>query len=222
MSPTLLTPTHAVEGTLWAVEPARGLPDRCEARVETTFVEMDEAGLPDMVATMDFDAVAPYRRRLATGRRGFALLVDGDYATTGWVSTGKERVNELQRTFRFQPGDAYVWDCVTRADLRGQRLYSAFLTHCIYHLHKDGVPRIWIGSNRENVPSIKGFENAGFRPVVDVNLRRWGPLTVVRFEPQPDAPPHLVEAGRRAMTLPAERRLGNVALGWQQKEWNDG
>ncbi|MFW5943207.1 MAG: GNAT family N-acetyltransferase [Chloroflexota bacterium] len=217
---SMLSPSHAVEGTLWAVEPQRRLPDRCEARVATTFVELAQGELPQMVDAMGFEAVDPYRRRLQTGRRGFALLVDGAYGTTGWVSQGSEGVDELQRTFTFDPDDAYIWDCVTRPDLRGKRLYSAFLSHCIYHLYEEGAPRIWIGSNRENVPSIKGFENAGFRPVVDVNLRRWGPVTFVRFYPDAQAPPHLVEAARRAMTIPAERRLGNVALGYRRGAWD--
>lgn len=203
-------------GTLWTVDFDGDLPPRCEARIATTFVELGKESIAQLTAAMEDPDHDRVRRRLETGRRCFALLVDGDVAAYGWVSYGTEWVNELDRALTFAPEEAYIWDCRTRPELRGQRCYSALLSACIYRLHEEGTPRVWIGSDLDNRPSIKGFANAGFRHVVNLALYHWGRITLLYAQSAPEALPHLVRTARQAATAPYEREIGPVSIGYKR------
>lgn len=201
-------------GTLWALELDTYLPPRCEARIAATFVELDRDSIIEAANAANDSIVDRFRSRLERGRRCFALLVDGGVATYGWVSYGAERVDEMDRTFTFADTDAYIWDCWTHPALRGQRCYSTLLSGCIYRLHREGTPRVWIGADLDNKPSIKGFANAGFHRIVDLTLYRWGRVTLAYTRPAPTAASQAVRAARRATTAPHERRFGPVAIGY--------
>lgn len=202
-------------GTLWALELGTDLPPRCEARVATTFVELDKESIAEVVDATDTSTLDDFRSRLKRGRRCFALLVDDTVGTYGWASYGAERVDEMDRTFTFADDSAYLWDFWTRPALRGQRCYSALLSECIYRLHSEGTPRAWIGADLDNKPSIKGFANAGFHRIVDLTLYHWGRVTLAYTRPPPTAPAHLVRAARQATTAPHERRFGPIAVGYR-------
>jgi hypothetical protein len=79
-------------------------------------------------------------------------------------------------------------------------------------LKEDGVRRFWIGSNLENRPSIKGFENAGFGPAIKVWFAR--PWFVLFFwiTGYPGAPEGLVSAARRAYAGERGLRLGPLVV----------
>lgn len=205
-------------GTLWAVELDSNLPPRCEARIATTLVELDKESLRREDFAFAETATPPtldhFRSRLQSGRRCFALIADGTIATYGWVSYGAERVDEMDRTFKFAADDAYIWDCWTRPALRGQRCYSTLLSECIYRLQSEGTQRVWIGADLNNIPSIKGFANAGFHRVVDLILYRWGRITLAYTRPASSASPLLVRAARAATTASHERRFGPIAIGY--------
>jgi ribosomal protein S18 acetylase RimI-like enzyme len=200
-------------GTLWALEPDAGLPPCYEARIPTTFAELGEKSIPDLIDATPYVDPDTIRGRLTGRRRCVALLTDGAVAAYGWISYGAERVDELDRTLEFASDEAYIWDCHTRPALRGQGCYSALLSECIYLLHAEGTPRIWIGANLDNIPSIKGFANAGFGRVVDLTLYRWGRVTFAYTRSAPAAPPHLVRAARQAISEPYEQQFGPIIAG---------
>jgi GNAT superfamily N-acetyltransferase len=204
------------DGTLWVWDPASGVPPRCQARIEVEFAEVESAEVDRLAAAMN-QSSETVRRRLATGRRCFVLKVADDIAAYGWVTHGVEQVGELERQFNLHPDEAYLWDFATRPSWRGQGLYSALLSHIIYRLHDEGAALVWIGASRQNAPSVKGFENAGFQWVVDVIYRRFWRLTLFTVQPNPSAPAWLVTAADRIMINRRERRFGRFALGYKQK-----
>ncbi len=200
-------------GTLWGLDLAAGPPPRCSARVATRFTALGPADWPALAAAMSLPDTGPVAARCRAERRPFALLVDGAIAAYGWLTRGPETVSEMGRVFNFPEEDAYIWDCRTLEPWRGQRCYSALLSELLYWLNADGVGRVWIGADRHNQPSIKGFANAGFQPVLEVVLRRWGRVSLMQLSAAAGANPQLLQVARRALTAPHERRLGSLALG---------
>lgn len=204
----------AVEhGTLWALETGNGLPPFCSARIEVVFEELKSHEIGDLVDIMDLSSPELIQKRLEGGRRCFVLKRDGRIVTYGWVTHGAEYVSELERTFDLCDDEAYIWDCRTVPAMRGQRCYSALLSHMIYRLHHEGIPRIWIGASRQNAPSVRGFANAGFQPVMDLTYRRLYCLTVLWFQEAPAALSHLISAAYRIMVNDHEQQFGRLAVG---------
>jgi ribosomal protein S18 acetylase RimI-like enzyme len=206
----------AVEyGTLWAWETQAGLPPVYPAEVEVTFEEVGLVHMADLAVAMNLPTPEPIQQRLHRNRRCFSLKVAGQIASYGWVTHGAECVGELERPFHLHDNEAYIWDCGTVPTWRGQHCYSALLSHLIYRLHREGIPRIWIGASRQNQPSIQGIANAGFQRVVDLTYRRFYFLTFIRFQEASTAPPSLVAAAYHILLNDHERRFGSLAIGYQ-------
>ena len=208
-----MQPWTSERGTLWVLETGNGLPLSCQARVEVEFNEVGAADIDELAAAMNLPTSELIQQRLQGKRRCFHLRVAGQITTYGWVTHGVERVGELERDFHLYDDEVYIWDCGTIPAWRGQRCYSALLSHIIYRLHQEGVFRLWIGASRQNQPSIRGFTNAGFKPVVDLTYRRFFRLTVLWFQEAPQALPPLVSAAYRILLNRHERRLGRLAIG---------
>jgi hypothetical protein len=204
----------AEDGTLWALEPGNGLPPPCPARIEVAFSEIGTADLAALAAAMNLSTPELIQQRLAGGRRCFTLQLDGRIVSYGWVTHGVESVGELERQFNLDDNEAYIWDCGTLPAWREQRCYSALLSHIVYQLHEESVARIWIGAGRQNQPSIRGFANAGFRPVIECDYRRYHRLTLLWIRHVAQAPPPLVSAAYRILINAHERRLGPLAIGY--------
>jgi len=203
-------------GTLWALETGNGLPPLCPARVEVTFAEVGDDDIGDLTAAMSLPTPEPIWQRLRGQRRCFCLKVDGQIATYGWVTRGVECVGELERKFHLHENEAYIWDCYTVPAWRGQRFYSALLSHIIYRLRDEDVPRIWIGASRQNRPSISGFANAGIQPVVDCTYGRFYRLSLLWIH-QPFSTRHpLIPAAYRVLLNEHERRLGQLLIGYKR------
>ena len=203
-------------GTLWALETGDGLPPMCPARVEVGFEEVGAGEFDDLAVAMNLLSSEAIRQRLQGNRRCFMLKVGDQIATYGWVTRGVEVVGELERQFHLHDDEAYIWDCGTVPAWRGQRCYSALLSHIIYRLHQEGVPRIWIGASRHNDPSIRGIVNAGFQRVIDLTYGRFCWLTLLWFQEAPTALPPLVSAAYRILLNSHERRFGQLAIGYKR------
>lgn len=211
-----MQPWSVEHGTFWVWETDNGLPPLCQARVEVEFKEVEVADIDDLTVAMSLPTPEPIQQRLQGNRRCFILKVDDRVVTYGWVTHGVEHVGELERDFHLHDDEAYIWDCGTVPAWRGQRCYSAFLSHVMYRLHSEGVPRIWIGSSRQNQPSVQGFINAGFQPVVDLTYRRFYGLTILWFQEDPAAMPPLVSAAYRILLNNYEQRFGQLAIGYKR------
>lgn len=203
-------------GTFWVLEPGNDLPPMCQARVEVEFSEVRAADIDELAVAMNLPTPELIQLRLQGNRRCFSLRVADQIATYGWVTHGVEWVGELERDFHLHEDEVYIWDCVTVPAWRGQRFYSALLSHIIYRLHQEGVPRLWIGVSRQNQPSVRGFANAGFKPVVDLTYRRFFRLTVLWFREAPKAPPRLVSAAYRILVNSHEYHFGSLAIGYKR------
>ncbi len=211
-----MQPWATERGTLWALETGNGLPPVFQAQVEASFEEADQSDVEALAKVMNRPTAKPIRRRLRAGRRCFTLKVGDQIITYGWLTHGVEHVGELERQFNLRDDEAYIWDCSTAPAWRGRGCYSALLNHMIYRLHQEDVPRIWIGASRQNKPSIRGFANAGFRPVVDLTYRRLFSLTLMWIrEASPNGHP-LVPAAYRVLLNDHERRIGQLAVGYRR------
>jgi ribosomal protein S18 acetylase RimI-like enzyme len=192
----------------------------CQARVPVTFREAETADLPALALAMNLPDTALIEERWQNGRRCFILQADNpdnEIVTYGWVTQGIESVGELERQFHFQENEAYIWHCGTVAGWRGQRCYSALLSHILHKLVAEGIACVWIGATRQNRPSVKGFVNAGFQPVVDVIYRRFYHLSLFWVSPDPSARQTLVNEAYRILINEHERRLGRLAIGYTHK-----
>jgi ribosomal protein S18 acetylase RimI-like enzyme len=199
-------------GTLWAWEPAGGLPVARPARVPAEFVELGVEDSIELAAAMALPAPDPVQERLASGRRCFGLRIAGQLASYGWATRGREHVGELERVFRLHDDEVYIWDCATMPAWRGHGCYSALLNQIIYRLQQERVGRIWIGASRLNQPSVRGMANAGFGHVVDCTYRRVSRLTTMRLHGRSARTP-LAAAAYRILIAEHERRIGALAFG---------
>ena len=200
-------------GTLWAVELDGETTSLVLPRVAAVFGEVHRERAEPLAAAMDLSDPDPVLRRFATGRRCFAAWIEDRIAAYGWVSQVAECIGELERNIHVSPDEAYIWDCATLPPYRRQRLYSALLSHILVKLHGEGVRRIWIGSSLDNRPSLQGFANAGFQPVVTLMYARIFNLRCLWMIGHRAAPGPLVSAARRALTADHERMWGPLVIG---------
>lgn len=205
-------------GTLWAIDLKERSPPAVEPRTPAAFREVSREDLHVLAGSMGMTDTDPLLRRLSGRRRCFAAWIGEDIAAYGWVSQGDEWIGEQERCIRISRQEAYIWDCVTLPDYRRQRLYSALLSHMLSVLKCEDTQKVWIGTALENKPSIKGFTNAGFRPVLELlflrlfNLRIWWLQSSAHHSTR-QVPEHLVEAAHEALVRPEERTLGPLVIG---------
>lgn len=205
------------QGALWVTDlQAPDLPARVEPRIEARFEEAGPASANSLAQAMGHGDEGEIRQRLNGRGRCFVARVEGEIASYCWSSWEKERVGEMERVIRLQRGEAYVWGCATLPPFRRQHLYTALLTFISRRLAGDGVPRIWIGADRENTPSLRAFDSAGFRPVARMTYARLLGFSALFIRGVPQAPRDLVAAARHLFTMPGERRWGPLAVGWGQ------
>jgi ribosomal protein S18 acetylase RimI-like enzyme len=200
-------------GALWASEATDPLVAPARPRIAVAFGEVRREAAGPLAAAMGLTDPEALQQRFDGGRRCFATWGDARIVAYGWVSQGRECVGELERAFRMQPGEAYIWDCATLPDYRGRGVYSALLGYMLAELRGAGVGRVWIGAALDNRPSIKGFENAGFQPAIELIYRRVLGLRCSWLRRCPGAPAGLVAAARRMIIADDERALGPLIVG---------
>jgi ribosomal protein S18 acetylase RimI-like enzyme len=200
-------------GTLWTNDLAGATSAPVSPRGAVVFGEVrrEDAG-PLAVAMGTPDAEAALQRFTA-GCRCFAAWIDDRIAAYGWVSRGREWVGELEREFHMQEDEAYIWDCLTLREYRGRRLYSALLRFMLDELRAAGIRRVWIGASLDNRPSIKGFTNAEFQPIIKLTYLRLFSLRCCWVLAYPGAPDPLVAAACRLIMAEDERAFGPLIVG---------
>lgn len=213
-----MQPWSVERGTFWALEPNQSLPTPYPANIEVGFKAAESSDLADLAQAMNLSNPEPLYQRLQNKRRRcFILRANGRLVTYGWVTKGAEHVGELERYFDLTNNEAYIWDCGTVPAWRGQHCYSALLSHLIYQLHDEGVPRIWIGASRQNKASVQGFINAGFNWVLDLSYRRYRRVSMLWFQTSTSAPSDLISAAYRVLLNQHERRFGPLAVGYKRQ-----
>ncbi len=200
-------------GTLWVAELDGEIASPVPPGIAAIFGEVHRESAELLAAAMGLSDPEPVVRRFATGRRCFATWVADRIAAYGWVTQGVECIGELERKIHMLPGEAYIWDCVTLPPYRRQRLYSALLSHILAALRRESMQRAWIGSSLGNRPSIRGFANAGFQPVITLLHARLFNLRCAWMIGYRAVPGPLVVAARRALTMEREHVWGAVVVG---------
>jgi ribosomal protein S18 acetylase RimI-like enzyme len=192
-------------GTLWEMDLDEPSP-AAAASAGARFREALPGDIALLATAMGLSEPRVVRERFAAGRRCFIADAEGTIATYGWVSEEAEHIGELERTIRLPPGDAYVWDCATLPPFRGHGLYTALLCHIVAALRRKGTRRLWIGASLDNIPSIRGFRSAGFRPVIRLTYLRLLSVSHIRLVSEARAPARLVADARRMLTGGSEPR----------------
>jgi GNAT superfamily N-acetyltransferase len=187
-------------GVLWALDLESAPPATSRPSTNATFTEATPEDAGALAAAMSYTGPEEVQRRSAAGSRCFVARIGDAIAAYGWVSQGEERIGELERLLRMRPGEAYIWDCATLEPYRRQGLYSALLVYIVAMLRREGLRRIWIGASLQNRPSLKGFANAGFQPVITILYARLLGLSHSWLVGVANAPPALVADARQALT----------------------
>jgi len=158
-------------GTIWMLKLDRPLPaslaDGLAARIPATFKRIGQEAAEELAQVMELDDPAVILQRFAAGRHCYAARVADQLVAYGWVTFDEECIGELGLSIRLKVGEAYIWDCATAPAYRGQRLYPALLKYMLNALHAEGMHRVWIGTNTDNLASQIGVAAAGFQPAVD-------------------------------------------------------
>ncbi len=207
------------KGMLWALElPSEAgdglsLTGSAVPRIAAAFAELSESDADSMASAMGLKNPKQIMRRLAQSRRCFAAKTEGNIVAYGWVSTGRECIGEMGRQIHLQADEAYVWDCVTLPAYRRLGLYTALLSFINNTLLEDGYRRIWIGSNLDNQPSIRGFANAGYQPAVAITHVRITSLNLYWVGRARVARRQLAAAARDALSMESDRKLGPLLFG---------
>jgi GNAT superfamily N-acetyltransferase len=194
----LQSPWAYEHGVLWALDLESAPPALARPRAPAIFAEATSA-TGALATAMGLSGPDEIQRRFAAGSRCFVGRIGAAFAAYGWVSEGEERIGELERSLRMQAGEAYIWDCLTLEPYRRQGLYSALLVYIVATLRREGVHRLWIGTALQNRPSLKGFANAGFQPVVTIRYIRLLGMSRSWLVDVAGAPPDLVTDARRSL-----------------------
>lgn len=187
-------PRHA--GTIWSISLV-STPPALTPLVPAVFCRLESQSAPELADAMGANAVSVVQKRFESGRRCYAMRVNGTIAAYGWVSFGDEFVGELNLRLRLLPDEAYIWDCATLPAFRRNHLYSVLLSHIVQELKKEGLARVWIGADLDNVPSQLGIARAGFTYVADLVIERVLTLRQVWVQGRPNVPESLVAEARR-------------------------
>src|SRR6266699_4192968 len=194
-------------GTFWMLRLDQPLAIGPAPRVRTVFTRAGPEIVQELARTMEFDDPTAILQRFTRGCHGYIARIEGKLAAYGWVTFDEESIGELGLSIRLKTGDAYIWDCATLPAYRGQRLYPALLAYMLNELQSEGLRRVWIGTDADNLPSQSGVALVGFQPIVDILMTRV--LTIRRLwaRGRPGVPEQVVMGARSAL-------LGNRDQAW--------
>lgn len=192
-----LGPQHL--GTLWLLDLNESSPVALQPRIAVNFQRVDSEAALSLAQAMELDSPEEVLKRFDAGKRCYIGNVEGVLATYGWVTFDEELIGELRLRIRLAPGEAYIWNCATSPEYRGLRLYPALLWHIINELRFQGLRRIWIGADADNLPSQVGIKLCGFHPIADFVLDYALALHSSWIRGHSGVPEQLVEDARRAL-----------------------
>lgn len=155
-------------GILWMVDLHQPLPIGPTLRIPAVFVRAGPGVAQELAQAMGLDDPSVVLQRFASGRHCYIARIEGKFVTYGWVTFDEECIGELGLNFCLKAGDAYIWNCATLLAYRGLRLYPALLAHILRELQHQGLHRVWIGADSNNLASQKGMTLAGFEPIADL------------------------------------------------------
>jgi GNAT superfamily N-acetyltransferase len=156
-----------VLGILWMLRLDKPLQFDIEPRIPAMFLHAEAEIVGELAEAMRLDDPDPILQRFLKGKHCYIARVEGTIASYGWVTFDEEEIGELGMSIRLKRGEAYIWDCATLPEYRGQHLYPALLAHMVNALKHRGLQRIWIGTDADNLPSQSGVMRVGCHPVLE-------------------------------------------------------
>lgn len=197
-------------GTLWTLAPEDPRPV-IAPRIPAVFRRVGPEAMPALSTALDDGTAVEFLRRFKEGRHCYSAWVGEELAAYGWVSFGEEYVGELGLQVNLLNCEAYIWDCVTLPAYRQKGLFEALLGKMAGELFAGGVCRIWIGANKDNAPSQRGIDRAGFKRAVDLLAAPVDGQMEGWLEGYPGVAEELVAEARRVLLNNRERvRLSAV------------
>jgi ribosomal protein S18 acetylase RimI-like enzyme len=183
-------------GTIWMLNLDESLPI-VNPLMPATFRRIGPESTSALASTLNVDASTEILKRFENGRRCYTAWAEDKIAAYGWVSLDEEFIGELKLRLKLLKGEAYIWDCATLPEFRQRHLYSALLVHILRELQAEGLCRVWIGADLENIASQRGIARAGFHHIADLVVDRVLALRQVWVQGHPDVLDHLVAEARR-------------------------
>jgi GNAT superfamily N-acetyltransferase len=121
--------------------------------------------------------------RLARGDEffGWASAADGKVQSFGWVTRENRRVGPT--ALADLAGRIFLYNFHTLSAFRRRGLYRQLLLQLRYVLGSEGAAELIIDVSRQNAPSLRVIERAGFTPIARtafITLFRSAPLEVRR------------------------------------------
>lgn len=160
-------------------------------RTFTAYVRDLSAPLPDLppagalvraaIREADFAALermdpaltrAEIRRRRAAGQEGYAWWLDGTPVHSYWITREPVLLPYLGRTFRPAPGDVFVVDAFTLADLRGRGIDRLSGLDYLHRVRDAGLRRSVALVAEWNAPAHRvSRDRMGYTPVGSIGFR---------------------------------------------------
>ncbi|MDR3575315.1 MAG: GNAT family N-acetyltransferase [Anaerolineaceae bacterium] len=202
-------------GSFWSLDllPEANLPAPIFPNLPAVLTEVGRDSAEPLARAMGLSDKQPVLQRLA-GRRCFTAQVGPTVAAYCWVSTVHECIGEMEHELRLPPGEAYIWDCATRPEFRGQRLYGSLLSHITGQLRCEGLQRIWIGASLDNHPSLRAFARAGFQQRFIASYLRLFNLACLVLAKSPAALPNSIAALKEMLASPQEHTWGPILFNY--------
>lgn len=123
------------------------------------------------------DSVSSFTRRLSEETRCYVVETDGRLVHSSWVTLAAAWTRELRAYVTPPAGDAYVYESFTRSDARGRGIYPFALHSIGATLGSEGVGKVWVAVEEDNIPSVRAVTKAGFEEAFRIGYRRrWGRL----------------------------------------------
>lgn len=125
------------------------------------------------------DSATTFTNRLSESTRCFVVTSDEKFVHASWVTTSVAWMRELRRYLAPPPGDAYVYESFTRAEVRGRGVYPIALRNIAARVGEEGVNRLWVAVEEDNPASIKSVTKAGFERAFELPFgRRFGVVRI--------------------------------------------
>ncbi len=144
--------------------------------------------------------------RFGRGCRCFAVEHEGQIVAFAWTSGSTEWIGELSLSITPAAGEAYIWNCFTLEPYRRRGNYRRLLEGLVLQANADHLRRLWIGSVED--PAEKADADAGFAPVLHIDVTRVAGLRMLRAVPAPGADARLVDEARERLGLRGSRTFG--------------
>ncbi len=144
--------------------------------------------------------------RFDRGCRCFAVEQEGRIVAFAWMSRSAEWIGELSLSITPAAGEAYIWNCFTLEPHRRRGNYRRLLKGLVLQARADRLLRLWIGSIED--PAEKADADAGFAPVLHIEVTRIAGLRLLRALPVPGADAGLVDEARQRLGLRGSTALG--------------